>query len=241
VFGSWSGDTIVGSTVTASPSGRLDRPLAFTLRLGETAPTLLTETGRAWRPVVDPTGRTAIYWSGGLEPTADGLGWTTTEGRLVVGRWEDVAVGATSSAAAGQSPTPSPDASPTVGPTAPPDADQPVARQETTIEAGPLVDWDARWDETGTRLAVWIADKNDPTVGKLSLYVVDAFDGKVDQASRPLADQPALAGFAMTNGHLAWAAPPAAGSAESRVLVLAWTASEFGQVQSTPGDIILIR
>ena len=79
---------------------------------------------------------------------------------------------------------------------------------ETTIAEGPLTDWDARWDETGTRLAVWVADADDPSVGKLSLYVVDPFDGSIDLANPPLEDEPALAGFSIDDGRLAWAAPP---------------------------------
>ena len=36
--------------------------------------------------------------------------------------------------------------------------------------AGQMVDWDARWDKTGTKLAVWIADSQNPEVGFLSLF-----------------------------------------------------------------------
>jgi hypothetical protein len=247
VFGSWVDDSIVGSTVTASPDGSLDRPLAFIQSGDATRTRFLLETGRAWRPVVDPTERSAVYWSGGLEATADGLGWKTTEGKLVLGRWDDVTASASPevSASPDADATAAPDASATAAPdasaTPPADADQPNARSETTIETGPLADWDARWDATGTRLAVWIADRHDPTVGRLSLYVVDPFNGRIDESKSPLADEPALAGFAIADGHLAWAAPPAAGSSESRVRVLAWTARDFGNVESAPGDVILVR
>jgi hypothetical protein len=243
VFGSWAGTSIVGSTVTAGANDRFDRPLAFILPERATEPTVLTQVGLAWRPVVDPTGRTAVYWAGRLEESADGLGWNTQRGRLVVGHWDDVTSTAVPSASASRDTAPAKSAkqSPRATPTAPADADQPQARSETTIASGPLTDWDARWDETGKRLAVWIADRDDPTVGRLSLYVIDPFDGKIDLARPPLADEPALAGFAITDGHLAWAAPPAAGSAESSVLVLAWTGDDFGKVESAPGDVILVR
>jgi hypothetical protein len=248
VFGSWSGASIVGSTVTAGPNGRLERPLAFVIGPGATEPTLQPQTGLAWRPVVDPHGRAAVYWSGRLEPTDDGLGWTTRSGKLVVGRWDDVTPNAEPSASS--SPTPSATtvtiindatSSPDASATAADDADQPQNRSETTIANGPLTDWDARWDITGTRLAVWIADQNNPTVGRLSLYVVDPFSGKVDLSKPPLENQPALAGFSLADGHLAWAAPHKDGSSESSVLVLAWTGDEFGQVESAPGDILLVR
>ena len=249
VFGSWAGASIVGSTVTAGSNGRLERPLAFLIAPGATEPTLQPQTGLAWRPVVDPHGRAAVYWSGRLEPTEDGLGWTTRSGKLVVGRWDDV----TPSAAPSASSSPAASATTTVtiindatsspdeSATASDDADQPRNRSETTIANGPLTDWDARWDITGTRLAVWIADSNDPTVGRLSLYVVDPFNGKIDLSKPPLENEPALAGFALADGHLAWAAPSKDGSLESSVLVLAWTGDDFGKVESAPGDILLVR
>ena len=249
VFGSWSGTSIVGSTVTAGPNGRLERPLAFLIGAGATEPTLQPQTGLAWRPVVDPHGRAAVYWSGRLEPSDDGLGWTTSKGKLVVGRWDDVTASAAPSASsspeasAAASATVSKEAasSPDASANAADDADQPRNRAETTIANGPLTDWDARWDITGTRLAVWIADPNNPTVGRLSLYVVDPFDGKVDLSKPPLENEPALAGFALADGHLAWAAPHKDGSSESSVLVLAWTGDEFGKIESAPGDILLVR
>ncbi|HLQ48646.1 MAG TPA: zf-HC2 domain-containing protein [Candidatus Dormibacteraeota bacterium] len=249
VFGSWSGASIVGSTVTAGPNGRLERPLAFVIGPGATEPTLQPQTGLAWRPVVDPHGRAAVYWSGRLEPTDDGLGWTTRSGKLVVGRWDDVtasaAPAASSSPAASSTTTVTitndATSSPDESATAADDAAQPQNRSETTIATGPLSDWDARWDITGTRLAVWIADPNNPTVGLLSLYVVDPFNGKIDLSKPPLENKPAMAGFALADGHLAWAAPPKDGSSESSVLVLAWTGDEFGQVESAPGDILLVR
>ena len=222
VFGSWSGNDIVGSSVTPIGDGSASAPTAFVVR-DSAAPAALPATGRAWRPAVDPRGESAVYWAGTLEPGADGADWRTVDGRLVLGRWGE----------AGEAPDPS--ASPATAP-----SDQAKARHETTIAEGPLADWDARWDQTGTRLAVWIADPADPSVGKLSLYVVDPFDGTIDLAHPPLRDEPALAGFSIDDGRLAWAAPPK-DSDESRVLVLAWTADGFGKVESAPGDFLLVR
>jgi hypothetical protein len=240
VFGSWAKQSIVGSTVTAGPDGSLDRPQAFVLRTTASEPTEVPQAGLAWRPVVDPTGRTAVYWSGRLEPASDGLGWTTRTGKLVVGRWDDVTVTESVGPAAASSAADASQRS-LAKATAPADADQQRARSETTIANGPLTEWDARWDETGTRLAVWIADDNDPAIGRLSLYVVDPFDGRIDLSKPPLSDEPAMAGFAIADGHLAWAVPPKAGSADSSVLVLAWHGDNFGKVESAPGDVILVR
>jgi hypothetical protein len=240
VFGSWAKQSIVGSTVTAGPDGSLDRPQAFVLRTTASEPTEVPQAGLAWRPVVDPTGRTAVYWSGRLEPASDGLGWTTRTGKLVVGRWDDVTVTESVGPAAASSAADASQRS-LARATAPADGDQQRARSETTIANGPLTEWDARWDETGTRLAVWIADDNDPAIGRLSLYVVDPFDGRIDLSKPPLSDEPAMAGFAIADGHLAWAVPPKAGSPDSSVLVLAWHGDNFGKVESAPGDVILVR
>jgi hypothetical protein len=198
-----------------------------------------------------------VYWSGSVQPTADGLGWTTVVGQLVVGRWDDTMPIAEPSADPNASASPTPTPTPTPPSTATPitsadpsaeasamasaDAEQPLARSETTIAAGPLTDWVARWDETGTHLAIWIADPIDPTVGRLSLFAIDPFDGRIDQSAPPLLNELALAGFAIVDGHLAWTAPPTDGSTESTVRVLAWTGVDFGKIESAPGDVILVR
>lgn len=220
VFGSWSGTMIVGSSV--EPAGDdAGEPTAFLLEPDAGELTTLPQAGRAWRPAVDPTGTSAVYWAGRLEATDDGLGWATREGRLVIGRWAGAAP------AGGPEPTRLTD-------------DQAAELDETRIARGPLADWDVRWDGTGTRLAVWIADRDDPSVGRLSLYVVDPFDGRIDLDDPPLRDEPALAGFSIGDGRLAWAAPPGESKAR-RVLILAWTEAGFGQVESAPGDVIVVR
>jgi hypothetical protein len=219
VFGSWAGDALVGSSVTID--GGASEPRAFVIEDPAAEPSFRPEVGRAWRPVVDPNGRAAVYWSGTLEPAGDNA-WVPGDGSLVIGRWaEDGAPG---------------DAEPT-----PLVDDQDEERAETMIAAGPLTEWDVRWDETGERLAVWIADPEDPTVGRLSLYVVDPFDGRIDLTDPPLLDEPALAGFSIADGRLAWASPDDNAEGSSRVLVLAWTTDGFGQIESASGDFILVR
>lgn len=223
VFGSWVGDVIVGSTVVTSDDGLTSTPAAFVLATDGQAAVALPQAGLAWRPAVDPTGGAAVYWAGTLEPTDADLGWRTVAGRLVVGRWS-AATDASDGAAA----------TPLTG-------DQSVERAETTIAEGPLADWDARWDETGTRLAVWVADTDDPTVGTLNLYVVDTFDGRIDLSNPPLEDERALAGFSIADGRLAWAAPAGSSGKAKHVKVLAWTNEGFGQVESAEGDFLLVR
>jgi hypothetical protein len=219
VFGSWSGDTIVGSTVVADDSR--DEPTAFVLAGDGDERTLRPESGLAWRPAVDPSGRLAVYWAGALE--ADGERWATRNGRLVIGRWTD-----DGDTTGGALPTPL-------------TRNQAEERDESTIAPGPIADWDARWDESGTRLAVWIADDDDPMTGRLSLYVVDPFSGEIDLASPPLGDEPALAGFSIADGRLAWASPAGNAGKANTVKILAWTDAGFGKVETTTGDVLLIR
>jgi anti-sigma factor RsiW len=220
VFGSWSGGMIVGSTVTAD--GTLNEPAAFVLAGGTTDPVLRPETGLVWRPAVDPNGELAVYWAGTLEP--DGDRWVTESGRLVIGRWN----GASDTTGGGALPTPL-------------TGNQASERSETTIARGPLGDWDARWDKTGTRLAVWIADEDDPSVGRLSLYVVDPFSGDIDLDDPPLSDEPAAAGFSIADGRLAWAVPSGTSAKADRVKILAWTDAGFGEVETATGDVLLVR
>lgn len=222
VFGSWAGDRIVGSTVVTSSDGGTNNPAAFAIAPDGDEVVSLPQAGLAWRPVVDPTGGAAIYWTGTLEPTNDGLGWRTVAGRLVVGRWQ-----------AGSGASGEPLATSLTG--------NQAEKAETTIADGPLADWDARWDETGTRLAVWVADADNSSVGQLSLYVVEPSDGRIDLANPPLDAERALAGFSIADGRLAWAAPAGNSGKAKHVKVLAWTNRGFGQVESAAGDFLLVR
>jgi hypothetical protein len=110
-----------------------------------------------------------------------------------------------------------------------------------TILDGPITDWDARWDETGTRLALWVADADDPTTGKLSLFVVDPATGKLDADNVPLARVPAQAGFSLGDGRLAWASPDDPALGEGRIQILAWAGEDFGQIESQPGEVVFVR
>jgi hypothetical protein len=221
-LGSWSVDTIVGSTAVETPNGTAGA--AFILDPATGKEMLLPQTGNAWRPSVDPFGTRAVYWTGRLDARTDGPGFTPGAGELVIGSW-----GTGTSA-------------PTDGlqPTAP--GNQKVDRHETTIADGPVTDWDVRWDETGTRLAVWIADKGDPTIGRLTLYAVNPLDGKVD-LRKPLIDgRTAKAGFAIAKGRLIWAEPASAGaSSDGRILLYAWTDKGSGEVETVPGQVTVIR
>ncbi len=229
VFGSWTTDVMVASTVvdatkgTASAASTDLQPVSYLLDPATNRVTALPQTGQAWRPAVDPTGRLAVYWAGTVR--AAEAGYAAGAGRLVLGDW-----GTGISA-----PTDAPSPTSLKG-------DQASIRHETTITAGRVEDWDARWDETGTHLAVWIADPGSPGVGNLSLYAVDSFDGKIDLKKPLLNKKRAIAGYSIGNGQLVWAEPAAEGTTSSgQIKLLAWTDEGVGVVSTGTGPVIVIR
>jgi hypothetical protein len=230
VFGSWAEDVLVGSTVVERTKGSGDsartdlEASSFALEPASQKITTLPQTGSAWRPAVDPTGRKAVYWSGTLKASAE-PGYVPDTGRLVLGDW-----GATTRNALA-------DARPTALA-----GDQSNARNETTIAAGRMGDWDARWDRSGTHLAVWIADAQNPGVGRLSLYAVDAFDGTLN-LKKPLLDAKlARAGYSISEGTLVWAEPgPGGSTADDKIQLLAWTDDGVGTVETVDGSVMVIR
>src|SRR6185295_4049528 len=122
VFGSWLGeDTMVGSSVATAtgdaPAGR--GGVSFLLDPGTGKQVALHQTGRTWRPSVDPSGRRAVYWEGTLRRSASAPIDLPDEGRLVIGDWVT-----DKAAASGE-----PEATPLAG-------DQAEARHETTIATG---------------------------------------------------------------------------------------------------------
>ncbi len=121
------------------------------------------------------------------------------------------------------------------------DANVPLASAQPLVE-GPIGDFDARWDDTGEWLAVWTADPVDPTLGWLSLFRVDPTTGLIAHATGAPADVPALPGFSMGDGRLAWATPPGQGGEGSRLQIVAWNDADVGRVESAPGgDLVVIR
>lgn len=99
---------------------------------------------------------------------------------------------------------------------------------------GDVSEFDVRWDETGTWLAIWIADSSDPSIGRLSLLRIDPVSGQVEKAHGAPQDVTALPGFSIADGRLAWATPPGQGGEGSRVQIVAWTDEAVGAVESGP-------
>ena len=102
--------------------------------------------------------------------------------------------------------------------------------------------FDARWDETGTAIAVWIEDAADPSFGRLSLYFVDPETGELEQPENAPREEPALPGFSIGQGRLAWATPSGQGGEGSRVQIVAWTEDGVGSAETAPGvEVVVIR
>jgi hypothetical protein len=122
-----------------------------------------------------------------------------------------------------------------------PDADE-VVPTGSAAGSGPFADFTVRWDESGTWLAVWLADLTDPTVGRLSLLHIDAETGEIDRPEAGPQDVPALPGFSIEDGRLAWATPPSQDGEGSRVQIVAWTADGVGSIESAPGqEVVVVR
>jgi hypothetical protein len=229
VFSAWVDDQILASradrpVVVEDAPGSLDplatpaQPLSFLL---DPASGEEHDLGglAAWRPVVDPSGRWFVYWTGSLVFDPIARTWIPADGRLLIDRWDST----------GDDPSASAD----------PQALLPAG-------AAPTRDWEIRWDPSGRYLGAWVADPLSPGLGRLSLLAVDRADGRIDLDRKPvLRDQPALPGFAIGDGRIAWATPPGQNGEGSRLLVLAWKGPDAGRVRSDPAnsqdDIIVVR
>ncbi|HUP54104.1 MAG TPA: hypothetical protein VM408_01250 [Methylomirabilota bacterium] len=213
VFASWDGNEIVASR---------PRPMGSKSAVGDAVPDTIridpatgTETpaGDVWRPVVDPTRTRAIGWNGSLTESADGATWAPGVGKLELSDW-------------------------TAG-----GADTQANGQDGRVVAdAAAAGFDVRWDEAGDWVAIWVADPGDPSVGRLSLYEVDTARGTLDLPKDAPAGVPALPGFSIGEGRLAWATPPGQNGEGSRVHIVAWNEDGVGAIESAPGeDVIIIR
>jgi hypothetical protein len=114
----------------------------------------------------------------------------------------------------------------------------PAGRPQGLID-GPLVDFDAQFDPTGRFLAVWVANPTEPSAGFLTLYAIDQA-GQFAPAHGPLVALPALRGFSIGAGRLAWVSPPDASGSGSRIQIVGWTADGFGTLESLPAERLLV-
>jgi hypothetical protein len=171
------------------------------------------DAGRGWRPAVDPTGKRAIVWMGSLTRSEDGTTWVPDEGVLELRSWS----------ADG------------------PDRARGSASDRVASDSAPR-DFDVRWDDSGEWVAVWVADPADPVIGRLTLFHVDIERNELEKVDGAPVDVPALPGFSIGDGRLAWATPRGQGGEGSRIQIAAWSKTDVGIVESSPGeDPVVIR
>jgi len=229
VFSGWVDDRILASTVgvaetqetehsTVLPGPAAD-PATVVARsfLVEPASAKVTEIARGgiWRPVVDPTNRLVVYWTGSLAWSGTDQAWMPAAGHLAATDWQALLGPATE----------------LVVSELPPAA---VGRNVT--------DWEVRFDPAGRRLGVWVADPAAPGTGRLSLVAVES-DGSLGAVL--LADAAALPGFSVGADRLAWSTPPGRNGQGSLVTVFAWSGENAGQLYGMPdpGDepVVVVR
>ncbi|HEY3523306.1 MAG TPA: hypothetical protein VGK63_06355 [Candidatus Limnocylindrales bacterium] len=254
VFSAWVGENILGSraeplssataaesadagpaSAAATTPGFEARSVSFLLDPATAASRDLAGDG-IWRPVVDPSGRYAVYWSGTIEVAANGRDWRPANGTLVLASWDPsllIAPGSASPTDGGLSAEPGSSPSAQVSPS--------PATAVALLATAPLGDWDARWDETGTHLALWVADEAGAEIGRLTLHTVDLATGTLDASGALFSDQAAEPGYAIGQGRLAWVAPQDADS--SVVKVYAWAGAKGGTAETTiqPEDTLVVH
>jgi hypothetical protein len=204
--------------------------------------------GNDWQPVVDPTAVWVAAWEGTVRTGPDGLSMVPASGRLVIHIFQalpEPSAEPVPSELPSESPATEPSDLPTEQPAFPGDASPAPSVGPPTepqlVAEGPITEFDARWDDTGTWLAVWIADPVDPSIGRLSLLHIDPTTGLIDRPVGAPQDVPALPGFSIGSGRLAWATPPGQGGEGSRIQIVAWTADAVGAIESIPveGAIVI--
>lgn len=211
VFASWAGNRLIGSRpVVTGTTAETTEVSATSFLLDPATGSEKVLTGATWRPVVAPDGKWAVGWEGTVGIASDGLTITPVAGALVLRRF-----------------------TPGVGPDAETGGGEVIAGIA-------VAEFDARWDETGTWLAVWQADRSDPSIGRLSLIHLDPATGTLERPHGAPKDVTALPGFSIANGRLAWATPPGQGGEGSRVQIVAWTDEAVGGVESGPVEGVVV-
>jgi hypothetical protein len=165
-----------------------------------------------WLPVVDPTDRLVVFWTGSLAWSPVDLTWLPATGWLAFADWRAVLDGS---------------------------ADLEARPLPLAIAGSDTVSFEVAFDPAGRRLGVWVADPIVPGSGYLALIAVTD-DGSLGEVL--LADVAALPGFSLGTDRLAWSTPPGRNGQGSQVTVFAWKGEHAGQVYSIPdaGDHPLV-
>ena len=119
IFASWAGTAVVGSRGKRAEGTGADgtaTPESFVLdpATGKERPLARA----AWRPIVDPTGRSVIFWDGTLETASEGRLWQERHGGLYLAPWSvfDPTAPAIETPPPTTAPTPTAETTPTATP-----------------------------------------------------------------------------------------------------------------------------
>jgi len=103
----------------------------------------------------------------------------------------------------------------------------------------PILSWEVRWSPDGAWFGAWIGEQKSgraaavPEAGTLTVGALDRATGRV--AREPILDHaPAVRGFALGEGRIAWATLPGP-DGKSEVRLLVWSDKGRGIVNTTPG------
>lgn len=165
-----------------------------------------------WLPVVDPTDRLVVYWTGSLAWNPVELAWLPATGWLAFADWRIVLDEG---------------------------ADLEARPLPLAIAGSDTASFEVGFDPAGRRLGVWVADPVAPGSGYLALIEVTD-DGSLGEVL--FADAAALTGFSLGADRLAWSTPPRRNGQGSQITVFAWKGDHAGQVYSIPdaGDEPLV-
>ena len=79
-------------------------------------------------------------------------------------------------------------------------------------------------------------------MGRLTLLRLDREAGRLLRPDGAPTDVPALPGFSIGEGRLAWVTPHGQDGEGSRVQVVAWSGDGVGAIESVPGeDVVVVR
>jgi hypothetical protein len=224
LFAGWYGHEIIISEISAvaasggaAASSSADAPDSASFAFDTVSGAYLKIDRPMLLPVVDPTSKYLVYWSGSVEfDPVSGL-WEPGGGDLYFDTWANLKLtpaplqsaaspGASPTAAATATPSPAaaatPGATQAVGPSAAAFTAEPspAATATSSHAAGSLSpdgqtlpqllpvaatpgtvhSWIVRWDAAGQHVAIWVADPNGSSVGRLWLYSIDRTTGQVD-------------------------------------------------------------
>jgi hypothetical protein len=197
-------------------------------------------------PVVDPSGRYVVYWSGSVRFDASTGLWGPGQGDLYFDTWASVL-------ADQPAPTPSPTAVatpvPTAAESAAPSASEaaespapvastapastPAAQPAPSLEdraglpqlvplqatSGKVASWVVRWDATGRYVAIWVANGSSDQSGKVTLLnVIPGRD--LLNMSGPLLSAPARPGISFDGAQFVYTQPAQGGDGKTYLFAL---------------------